>query len=810
MLGTGPRVISTPNDVEGVESGTLQACRDDVYEADPCPGAISNRTPKFNEFPSLFEPSSPFFSFPKRGNPRRPTPSSAFPIPWPCPTTPPPMATPPRRISRTRPRPLRPPSPVHPSTTNRSAFELPMAEPTTPRMASLAIRQRTTDFGAPCRQIRKDKHCPIKFCYKCLLNRYGEKAEEVALMPDWSCPKCRGVCNCSCCMKKKGHLPTGILIHTAKATGFSSVHELLYNQGSDVLAAANGLRSLSVASPDIHKKGSVAHKRSHGKENYLDEPSVGGDDKKGNSQAKKETKRASKKLKRGSECGGENVIGLCSSNAKPKDDDIPKHDEKKPSVKNGNTEMQPNNDKPVHMNCINDQLKGLQHLPNSPEQPNAYTDNRLNTDAIKVSGKKKIHNVQGKPPCKVCKIKKHGNKYSNIAEEKVTAGLPNKKVQLKQQLKDRKSRKYGSNNPTERQNLAIVIPQGASLIEVAGVDWAVEDVGAALQFLEFCNAFSEVLDVKKGEPVNVLRELSRGCVGRRGVHSSIVKFHIKLLMFIQKDMGNESVSYSSSGDKWLQSVVNCINDSECALKVPLECLNKDSLGYDGWDASNKLKLLNLLCDVTLGTEELRNWIDKENKKYIERNKEANETIIAAKKKGKYLKKKLKDDVAKAMLSLKEGSHSDAEHENLVSQIRAETEKAHAEMLEIMERLPKDSDNTRQDAVRTEPLLLEGEGRVYWTLGGFCSNSKIILQDIGTWDSVILEDKWFTYGEEEKNSVARHISSGRNRRQVMMHGGFLEQDSEDVQNIGCYSRDKLISKSATVSNFDQVNAELEAR
>lgn len=32
------------------------------------------------------------------------------------------------------------------------------------------------------------------------------------------------------------------------------------------------------------------------------------------------------------------------------------------------------------------------------------------------------------------------------------------------------------------------------------------------------------------------------------------------------------------------------------------------------------------------SRELRNWIDKENKKYIERNKEAKETIIAAKKK----------------------------------------------------------------------------------------------------------------------------------------------------------------------------------
>lgn len=57
--------------------------------------------------------------------------------------------------------------------------------------------------------------------------------------------------------------------------------------------------------------------------------------------------------------------------------------------------------------------------------------------------------------------------------------------------------------------------------------------------------------------------------------------------------------------------------------------------------------------------------------------------------GKDLKKKLKDDVAKAMLFLREGPPlSVAEHENLVSQISAETEKAHAEMLEIMELLPK--------------------------------------------------------------------------------------------------------------------------
>lgn len=34
--------------------------------------------------------------------------------------------------------------------------------------------------------------------------------------------------------KKRGHKPTGILVHTAKATGFSSVSELLDVKGPDV------------------------------------------------------------------------------------------------------------------------------------------------------------------------------------------------------------------------------------------------------------------------------------------------------------------------------------------------------------------------------------------------------------------------------------------------------------------------------------------------------------------------------------------------------------------------------------------------
>ncbi|KAH6821569.1 Zinc-finger domain of monoamine-oxidase A repressor R1 protein [Perilla frutescens var. hirtella] len=51
--------------------------------------------------------------------------------------------------------------------------------------------------------------------------------EEIAGLEEWVCPKCRGICNCSVCMKRRGHQPTTILINAAKETRFSSVSEML-------------------------------------------------------------------------------------------------------------------------------------------------------------------------------------------------------------------------------------------------------------------------------------------------------------------------------------------------------------------------------------------------------------------------------------------------------------------------------------------------------------------------------------------------------------------------------------------------------
>ncbi|KAI3777276.1 hypothetical protein L1987_47075 [Smallanthus sonchifolius] len=97
--------------------------------------------------------------------------------------------------------------------------------------------------GKTCHQA-KTKPCTIKYCRTCLLNRYGQKVEDVVLLDKWDCPKCKGVCNCSICMKKRGHQPTGTVARMAKAGGFSSVSDMIVAKG-----AQNGIKITSPKKP---------------------------------------------------------------------------------------------------------------------------------------------------------------------------------------------------------------------------------------------------------------------------------------------------------------------------------------------------------------------------------------------------------------------------------------------------------------------------------------------------------------------------------------------------------------------------------
>ncbi|KAL6010799.1 hypothetical protein ACLOJK_001241 [Asimina triloba] len=470
--------------------------------------------------------------------------------------------------------------------------------------------------------------------------KYGENAEETAALEVWKCPKCRGICNCSICMKKRGHQPTGILVQTARAIGFSSVSEMLQVKGTAGVSINKNANKAPPSSP-----------RKHGKENSSVDPNV-----------------------------------QCNPSL---DDDEGKL--KDPISRN---------------NPTTDNVKR-----------NATTISDM-SDGLK---------------------KKNGE----AAKGGVTTLL-----QTKKKLK---SNKYTERNHSENLRPDTVLPERQDLLTVGGAELSANDIGPALQFLEFCGAFQQVLDLKKGQPEAVLRELTRGRIGRSGVYSSIVQFHIKLLSILQEDLREEATDW-----------------------------------YNKLESSEKLHLLNFLCDETLGTDLLRNWIDKEHSKTVEAKKEAKAKVIAAKEKEKLVKTKFKAEMVEA-LTLSNGALSVGKHENLISKMRTETEKARAEKLEAMAKEPKSTISSFSNFFQllhkkhafqnpvtaiakgeTEPILLDGDGQVHWRLRGYSDRSCLVLQDIGKWDSVTPQDKWFAYDDDKQKTVETYVSLRKKRKREEAH------------------------------------------
>ncbi|XP_041801282.1 cell division cycle-associated protein 7-like [Chelmon rostratus] len=87
-------------------------------------------------------------------------------------------------------------------------------------------RQKTTDTKTCCRS-EDCRGIQGQFCGPCLRNRYGEDVKKALLDPEWKCPPCRGICNCSFCRLREGRCPTGILFPLAQYHGFSDVHSYL-------------------------------------------------------------------------------------------------------------------------------------------------------------------------------------------------------------------------------------------------------------------------------------------------------------------------------------------------------------------------------------------------------------------------------------------------------------------------------------------------------------------------------------------------------------------------------------------------------
>lgn len=98
-------------------------------------------------------------------------------------------------------------------------------------------RQKTTDTKTNCR----NPECVGvrgQFCGPCLRNRYGEEVRDALLNPEWYCPPCRGICNCSFCRAREGRCATGVLVYLAKYHGYDNVHSYLKSLKRELEASA--------------------------------------------------------------------------------------------------------------------------------------------------------------------------------------------------------------------------------------------------------------------------------------------------------------------------------------------------------------------------------------------------------------------------------------------------------------------------------------------------------------------------------------------------------------------------------------------
>ena len=91
-------------------------------------------------------------------------------------------------------------------------------------------RQKTSDTKTIC---RSGKCVGLRgfFCGPCLRTRYGEDARKALVDPEWCCPVCRGICNCSLCRKAFGQQAVGQIVQRLGKMGYTSVQQYLDSKG---------------------------------------------------------------------------------------------------------------------------------------------------------------------------------------------------------------------------------------------------------------------------------------------------------------------------------------------------------------------------------------------------------------------------------------------------------------------------------------------------------------------------------------------------------------------------------------------------
>lgn len=736
-------------------------------------------------------------------------------------------------------------------------------------------RQKTIDFMAPCKAIVGKKACTQNFCAKCLLNRYGEKVAEVAQLQNWSCPRCRGDCNCSICLKKQGCAPTGILTPTAKATGFTSVADLLKKR------PAVKAESVTLSAPPTQQAAQKGSKKGC----PIDDPSEKGDGRlveeavlgeRAGTPTRSSGKRggsASKKRKLIVTAEGEvegpvaNAL-LSSSPSRQKTSAVAKAllttstanqkiAKKTPVAKQTLLDevlrikskkivtfsANPNEDLGVvPLNAIPEISEQVQVLPvkakkkkKSEKERNA----RVPPPAEVIDSKQLVSNSNVKATKKDFKdIGNVGTDIINVTAETgyetcIDAGgkaLPKKATKRKEkpieddgqkqqraskntnpEARDPKKRSQARGSQFAAVEEEIVMPQGKSLVMVAGMDFPAEAVGPALQLVEFCSAFNTVLGLKRGDAEAMLRELTKGRLVRRGPNSLLVQLHAKLLNLIEQGSSQScgKVSQFSSGkNSWLHILKKHVTERSCVfsglttnkedtangtfpktasfkaslekdLRAIMDAIEGGAESYENLGMYHKLQLLIILCDDSLETECMRSFIDSANREFCDAQKENREEVLAARKDARDARQKIKDaEVAKLLATVNiAGPLAPDQKEALLSRVQAETERAVAAAAVVKEAVSR-LNKSRSDAVRTNAIAWTPDGRAFYRLKGVHDMNSVVLQAAEDVDSSELSprDCWSIYPKEEEEVLFKYLSyRARASRKRSVADGELEEE-----------------------------------
>ncbi|KAF5181604.1 Cell division cycle-associated 7-like protein [Thalictrum thalictroides] len=378
-------------------------------------------------------------------------------------------------------------------------------------------RQKTRDLVADCKSQRDEKSCTIKFCHKCLRNRYGENAEEANHLADWKCPKCRGVCNCSFCMKKKGHQPTGILVHTAKAIGFGSVLELLAVSGPEKITALREKGSLKLSGEGKKKIKERKRKKlenSNIGDNVFERSNADG------TILKKRIKKRHLEIDLNVAASEEDVVEKVDGCEKQLKININKW-KRLARVHSGVNVLEGCQD-----NCVQSENNTEKPCTSSGISLNSTYKEELNIDEVDSGSRKKpkkfhIHKKVASDPIKTQKEIGYRKDPHIVIYDEMSTGRQDETYDENRPFpacdqnggKDKLEDKQKAITKCKHKNESDVdssLPQGINLTTVADIELPAEDV---LHFLEFCNAFGEellskevphVLEPAPGVPLEML------------------------------------------------------------------------------------------------------------------------------------------------------------------------------------------------------------------------------------------------------------------------------------------------------------------